>query len=53
MADSDALTYAQAFVALYDAIDGVSDEMSGRDFRLTQEYWSLYLEAKDFLGGGE
>ena len=48
-AEKDAATFAQAFVDLYDAIDGVCDEMSARDYRLTQEGWPLYLRAKEYL----
>lgn len=44
-----AVQYARAFVALYKGIDGVVDEMSARDFRLTQENWALYLQAQAFL----
>lgn len=48
-AENDAATFARAFVDLYDAIDGVADEMSARDYRLTQEGWPLYLRAKEYL----
>lgn len=40
---------AQAFVDLYEELDGVVDDLSDRDFRLTQEYYERYLQAKEAL----
>lgn len=44
---------AKAFVELYEAIDGISDEMSSRDFHLTQEYYEKYKAAKELLYGAD
>lgn len=38
---------AEAFVCLYEEIDGVVDELSSRDFRLTQEYYEQYKDAQE------
>lgn len=43
----------KAYVALYDGIDGVSDEMSSRDHRLTQEHYYTYLHVKGYLDGAQ
>lgn len=48
-AEKDALDFVKAFVDLYNEIDGVTDEMSTRDYRLTQEFWPLHEAAKDYL----
>lgn len=41
--------FAQALVSLYDEIDGVADEMSSRDCRLTQEFYFRVEEARRYL----
>lgn len=43
----------QAFVDLYESIDGVTSELSGKEFRLTQEFYPAYLDAKSMLGVGK
>lgn len=48
-AEEQANVFAQAFIDLYGEIDGVADEMSDRDHRITQQNWPMYLAAKDYV----
>lgn len=43
------IEFVRAFVAIYEGIDGISDEQSRRDWELTQEHWVTYNEAKEYL----
>lgn len=49
MNEKDLTEIVRAFIAIYEAIDGVSDEQSRRDWELTQEHWVTYTEAKKYL----
>lgn len=41
---------AAAFVSLYEAIDGDTQEMSSRDLRLVNEHYPTYLQAQTLVG---
>lgn len=43
--------FVQAFIDLYESIDGVTSELSARDYRLVNEFWPKYEAAKEYLAG--
>lgn len=38
---------AKAYVALYDDIDGVTDELSEHEWQVVNEHYAMYLAAKE------
>lgn len=43
---------AQAYLTLFEAFDGVSDEMSARDNRIINEHWYMYRLVKEAMEDG-
>jgi hypothetical protein len=50
--DTEATRFARAFLALFDRLDGIADEMTFEDIDLVNEHWEIAQEAKAYLNNG-